>query len=115
MAGDYGAPKAPPTASTTLGKRKKSVTTPGIVGKSKRKHSHAGTSAAGGGSSFAKDPTGLTGVRKIVRPLLGFNLAGRPRLLQAKEEGSGVKSLTKKFRQPILQATINRTPSGRLW
>ena len=111
-AGDSGAPTAPPPAATTATpkKRKKSVANPGTGGKAKRKHSHAGTSAAGtsgGGGGSAKDPTGLTGAKKIARPLSGFNLAGRPGLLQTKEEGSGIKSLTKKFCRPISQATIN--------
>ena len=111
-AGDSGAPTAPPPAATTATpkKRKKSVANPGTGGKTKRKHSHAGTSAAGtsgGGGGSAKDPTGLTGAKKIARPLSGFNLAGRPGLLQTKEEGSGIKSLTKKFCRPISQATIN--------
>ena len=38
------------------------------------------------------DKTGILGQKKIHKPLLGFNLAGRPSILKDKEEGTGIKS-----------------------
>ena len=103
-AGDSGAPAAPPnTPSTTSSKKKKksAASTTHSATKFKKKSSN------GGHTATAKDPTGLTGIRKIPRPLSGFNLAGRPGLLQAKEEGTGIKSVTKKICRPTSQSTIN--------
>ena len=100
-AGDSGAPTDPTSASG--GSKRKTI--PASTSKfKKKKHSEHG---GGGGGSSAKDPTGLTGVKKISRPLSGFNLAGRPGMLQAKEEGTGIKLITKKIIRPITQTTIN--------
>ena len=95
--GDSGAPQA--TEGLTPSKRRKSTmhTTNPISGKKKKASSE----------TLTKDPTGQTAIKKIQRPLSGFNLAGRPGILQDREEGSGIKSLTKKFTRPISTSTIN--------
>ena len=102
-AGDSGAPPAPPNTPSTLSSRKKKKSLASAHSATKLKKHSSGSSH----SVPAKDPTGLSGIRKISRPLSGFNLAGRPGFLQTKELGTGIKSLTKKICRPTSQSTIN--------
>ena len=109
-AGDSGAPStAAPGGVAATPLKKKFKKSPHTPGSSKRKHvpGTPSSSSSKTSSSTAKDPTGQTGVRKISRPMSGFNLAGRPGLLQSKEEGSGIKTITKKICRPTSQSTIN--------
>lgn len=69
-----------------------------------KKNSGGGPAAS---ATIAKDPTGQVATKKIARPLSGFNLAGRPGILQDKNSGTGIKSLTKKICRPLSPGTVN--------
>ena len=56
---------------------------------------------------MAKDPTGVLNIKKIQRPLPGFNLAGRPGILIDQEGGREIKALTLKICRPLSFSTIN--------
>ena len=110
-AGDVGAPATPiSSTASTPGKKRRSSHHPGS-GKKKSKElsgsATAATSSSSSSSATAKDPTGQTAVKKISRPLSGFNLAGRPGILQDKNSGTGIKSLTKKVCRPMSPSTVN--------
>ena len=98
--GDSGAPHA--AEGNTPSKRRKSSMAPATSGIVKKKKPDGKKTS----ETLTKDPTGQTAIKKIQRPLSGFNLAGRPGILQD-QEGSGIKSLTKKFTRPISTSTIN--------
>lgn len=104
--GDSGA------SGTTPGKKKRRTGDfgPG-AGTRPKKKAPAGPGGGGGEGSAKKmvnkDPTGLLAPKKILRPLSGFNLAGRPGLLKEEEDGRGIKSLTKKVVRPLSNSTLN--------
>ena len=111
--GDVGTPSAAATSSQTPKKKKKSTTfapptTTATPGKIKKKKKGNGGGSSGG---IAKDPTGVLAIKKIQRPLPGFNLAGRPGFLIGDGEGKEIKSLTFKCCRPLNQATINTDSS----
>ena len=80
---------------------------PPQLGRKKSRKSEHHKSGGSNGGGTAKDPTGVLAIKKIPRPLSGFNLAGRPGILMDKDETTGLKSLTKKITRPMSTATIN--------
>ena len=83
--GDSGAPTNLPPKTPVKKKIKTDLT--GSSGKKKRRLFMEGGPGGSGDKKkhkthLAKDPTGIINTPKIHRPLSGFNLAGRPALLQ---------------------------------
>ena len=108
--GDSGA------SGGTPGKKKSQSAGSGSKVKKKKRTGETSSAGAGGVSGegggkvkkpINKDPTGVLAPTKIPRPLSGFNLAGRPGLLKEREDGQGIKTITKKVVRPMSNSTIN--------